>query len=249
MLGHIFRDTVGQYPNFKDSPDEDGASPPSMEWVLADYDRFLEMFGESPQVNIRESKITVRKLNLNLYDLLDWIRNPDTAARPERFINVRALAEYSFTHNKVFPFWHAVQSRIAHPFLRPLRRHSGFERTKRPRTFVVVSPIKDATKTESTAAQTSTPNDPVSASAEETLESSAEGVAAEKTALTGQVREDQEKVGDTGEGASLFSVPEMETSSIKGIRVPTRRRRGFKRPAQDKVVLPSGGQIAITAPQ
>ena len=227
-----------------------------MEWELADYDRVLGMFGVAPCVNIRESKVKFRELNLNLYDLLDWIRNPDTAARPERFINVRALAEYSFTHNKVFPFWHAVHSRIAHPFLRRLGEHYRYRRTKRPRTFVVVSPVTDATKTESSSeaaaaagGQTSSPKDRPSPSAEQKLASTAEGGSTETTTVAAdQVKDDEEEVADTDGGASLFTLSETEASA-KGIRVPTKRRRAFKRRMQDKAVLPSGGQVAITASQ
>lgn len=230
-----------------------------MEWELADYDRVLGMFGVAPCVNILESKVKFRELNLNLYDLLDWIRNPDTAARPERFINVRALAEYSFTHNKVFPFWHAVHSRIAHPFLRRLGEHYRHRRTKRPRTFVVVSPATGVAKAESSSeaavaagGQTSAPKDRdrPSPSAEEKSDSStAEGGSTETTTVIADpVKDEEEKVADTDGGASLFTLSETEASA-KGIRVPTKRRGAFKRPTQDKVVLPSSGQVAITASQ
>ena len=241
---------MDQYPNLKDSSDD--SSSPSKEWELADYDRFLKTFGESPCVNVRESKLHVRKLNLNLYDLLDWIRNPDHAARPERFINVKALAEYSFTTNKVFPFWHAIESQIASPFLRPLREHWRHKPTIRSRTYVVVSPSTDATKTESSAAaQESRVKEPLSPSEDEKLDSTAEEASTETTEVD-PVKNDEEEVVEAGAGASLFTLSET-AASAKGIGVPTRRRRhafnrhAFNRLAQDKIVLPGGGEVAITA--
>jgi hypothetical protein len=220
-----------------------------MEWELAEYDRFLNMFGQSVGVNIRESKKHVRELNLNLYDLLDWIRNPDNAARPERFANVRALAEYSFSHNKVFPFCHAIESQIASPFLRRLTEHWRFRRTKRPRTYVVVSPATDATKMESSStSQGSPPKAPPSPSADEKSDSTVEEVSTETTEVD-PVKNDDEEADEVGAGASLFTLSET-AGSEKGIRVPTRRRRGaLNRFAQDKVVSPEGGEVAITATQ
>lgn len=91
---------MGQYPNFKDS--SDASSPTSREWELREYCRFLEMFRESPCVDVQESKLRIRNLKLNAYDFLDWIRNPDTAARPENFPSAEKLAVYSIVHDKVF---------------------------------------------------------------------------------------------------------------------------------------------------
>ena len=232
---------MGEYPHFKNP--EDDSSPPSREWELADYDRFLQMFGESPCPNVRESKTHVRKLNLNLYDLLDWIRNPNTAVRPERFSDVRALAEYSFTCNKVFPFWHAIQSQIASPFLRPLGVHFGFRSIKRARNYVVVAPPTDATNTESSAAQVSS-NEKPCPSADENLDSTAIGVLTGAMEV-GAVKNDKDEVADVGTGASLFTLSDA-VASAKGLGVPSRRRRAFN---QDKIISCGGGMVAIASPQ
>ena len=59
-------------------------------------------------------------MNINLYDVLDWFRNPDSATRPQRFTSVAALGEYSYVENKVFPLYTASSSRIASRLLRKI---------------------------------------------------------------------------------------------------------------------------------
>jgi hypothetical protein len=117
LLGHIFFESRQ---NDQTSSGQD-TSHEGIIWELADYHRFLEHFDESPRTTIRECKEIIReKLNVNLYDLLDWFRNRDSATRPERFTSVTALGEYSYVENKVFPLYDAHASRIAKPLLRKI---------------------------------------------------------------------------------------------------------------------------------
>jgi len=61
--------------------------------------------------------------------------------------------------------------------------------------------------------------------------------------------DEDDEADEAGAGASLFTLSET-AGSEKGIRVPTRRRRhALNRFAQDKVVSPGGGEVAITATQ
>ena len=97
---------------------------------MEDYHRFLKQFDEEPRNTISECKEVMRcNLNVNLYDLLDWFRNPATAARPTRFETAQELGEYSYVNNKVFTCDFAIWSRIAKPLLRKIGQ---FKKPKRP---------------------------------------------------------------------------------------------------------------------
>jgi hypothetical protein len=129
LLGHIFDDTIGKHMRAQDTEDQDsGNSSDSLQtdWTLQDYHTILDLGassdGEAPQRpdTILDTKLAIQKLHLNLYDLLDWFRNPDNSHRPERFDTVEDLSKYSYSNNKVFPRYEAMQSRIANPLLRPI---------------------------------------------------------------------------------------------------------------------------------
>jgi hypothetical protein len=110
------------------------------DWTLQDYHAILDLGGCSDgeatkrPTTIFETKLAIYKLNLNLYDLLDWFRNPDSSNRPQRFDTVEALAHYSYGNNKVFPRYEAACSKVANPLLRPIGQHGGkYERLTRPK--------------------------------------------------------------------------------------------------------------------
>ena len=124
--------------------DSDNSS--ESDWTLQDYHAILDLGGSSDHQaterpdTIPDTKVQIKLLNLNLYDLLDWFRNPDTSHRPERFSTVEELGKYSYANNKVFPRYKAEQSRVANPLLRrigsyeKLRPHrGGGRRGGRPR--------------------------------------------------------------------------------------------------------------------
>lgn len=93
-------------------------------WDLTDYNRFLTRFMESPANTISDAKIKIRQqLHVNLYDLLHWFRNPDTAPCPEKFASIKALGLYSYRNNKVFPRERVIQSYITSPLFRRLGRY------------------------------------------------------------------------------------------------------------------------------
>jgi len=102
----------------------DAASEPLSEsWTLEDYYAILEL-NEDIQEGLSTIDKTKRKipkdLHINLFDLLNCFRNPDTSHRPQRFKTVEDLANYSYSHNKVFPRYQAQQSRVANPLLREI---------------------------------------------------------------------------------------------------------------------------------
>src|SRR6202035_5057461 len=89
---------------------------------LQDCRRFLNHFGEFATASLEDCQsFIVRHLNVNLYDLLNWLRNPDTAAQPDRFPSVEDLSKYSYESNKVFPRFRATMSEISSPLLRNMR--------------------------------------------------------------------------------------------------------------------------------
>ena len=91
-------------------------------------------------------------MNVNLYDLLNRFRNPDSATRPERFTSVAALGEYSYVENKVFPLYDAHASRIAKPLLRKIAQFKNRRPYRFPRV-VLFTLAADATKLESDVAK------------------------------------------------------------------------------------------------
>ena len=100
----------------------------------------------------------------------------------------------------------------------------------------------------SSTSQGSPAKEPPSPSADEKSDSTVEEVSTETTEVD-PVKNDEEEADEAGAGASLFTLSETAVSA-KGIRVPTRRRRrALNRFAQDKVVSPGGGEVAITASQ
>lgn len=98
-------------------------SPGGELWTLENYHAILDLNVDSEKrpSTIGETKQMIRKdLHINLYDLLNWFRNPDTSPRPQRFNSIEDLAAYSYTHNKVFPRYEAACSSVANPLLRPI---------------------------------------------------------------------------------------------------------------------------------
>jgi len=90
-------------------------------WTLEDYYAILEV-NEDIQEGLSTPDKIKRKipkdLHINLFDLLNCFRNPDASLRPQRFNTVEDLANYSYSHNKVFPRYQTQQSRGANPLLR-----------------------------------------------------------------------------------------------------------------------------------
>jgi hypothetical protein len=92
---------------------------PDLQQRLQDCRRFLNHFGEFATASLEDCQSFIdHQLNVNLYDLLNWLRNPDTAAQPDRFPSVKDLSKYSYESNKVFPRFRATKSDISSPLLR-----------------------------------------------------------------------------------------------------------------------------------
>jgi hypothetical protein len=88
---------------------------------LEDCRCFLSHFGDFASASLEDCQEFIdHKLNVNLYDLLNWLRNPDTVVKPQRFASVRDLGIYSYQENKVFPRFRASESYIASPLLRSI---------------------------------------------------------------------------------------------------------------------------------
>lgn len=142
MLGHIFNDTIGKHMRAEDPEHQDsGHSTDSVQsdWTLQDYHAILDLGapfdGEATKHpdTIHDTKLAIKELHLNLYDLLDWFRNPDNSHRPQRFDSVKALAQYSYSENKVFPRYEVAVSRVANPLLRPIGGLWRYDKLTRPK--------------------------------------------------------------------------------------------------------------------
>src|SRR5579859_1507131 len=91
-----------------ETPDKTTSDEAKLEQRLEDCRRFLSHFGEFASASLEDcQKYIDQELNVNLYDLLNWLRNPDTAAQPDRFSSVKDLGKYSYEENKVFPRFRA----------------------------------------------------------------------------------------------------------------------------------------------
>ena len=113
------------------STDTQEGDQTSQIWDLKDYNVLLAAFEEPPRSTIRECKKVIREhLNINLYDLLNWFRNPDHARPPIRFASVELLGEYSYVENKVFSLDSARVSGFSKPLLRKIAQFK-FNRTRR----------------------------------------------------------------------------------------------------------------------
>lgn len=176
-------------------------------------------------------------MNVNLYDLLDWFRNPDCAIRPERFTSVAALGEYSYVENKVFPLYDAHASRIAKPLLRKIAQFKTRRSYRFPRA-IVYTPAAEATKLESDVPKSTDSGE--TTIKEESVHSGKTKVDEESTNIdnkeestdSGAINKeaDQIKPVDAGDkGASLFT-----PDTTAGTRAPL--RKSSKRP---EVVLQS----------
>ena len=124
LLGRIFFGRNMSNEDVANTSENDEASESHNDgWTLEDYHAILELnedIQDRPTV-IDETKTKIQKdLHINLFDLLNWFRNPDTSLPPQRFNTVKDLANYSYSHNKVFPRYQAPQSRIANPLLREI---------------------------------------------------------------------------------------------------------------------------------
>jgi hypothetical protein len=142
LLGHIFFDTVGKDMSDEDCSDSSDSDSENEEeqpssiplvkrdpchggdvWTLQDYHAILDLKDDDEErpTTIGETKKKIQTdLHINLFDLLNWFRNPDTSHRPQRFNSIEDLAEYSYTNNKVFPRYNTEESRVANPLLRPI---------------------------------------------------------------------------------------------------------------------------------
>jgi len=150
-------------------------------------------------------------LNVNLYDLLDWFRNPDSATRPERFTSVAALGEYSYVENKVFPLYDAHASRIAKPLLRKIAQFKNRRPYRFPRA-VLYTPAADAIKLESDVAK---PKEFAKIKAEST--DSAKPKVTKSTNKEGSMDH-----ADADKGASLFT-PEADPDRLAPLRKRSKR--------------------------
>jgi hypothetical protein len=189
-------------------------------------------------------------LNINLYDLLDWLRNPHTAARPDKFKSVDDLGDYSYLENKVFPKPWAERSEIANPLLRPIGRfHFKPLRQRNPhsRYWHGRTAAPGATTSEKTA-KGRKGND-VSGGGK-TKERDVQVVYPATTESTSSADAHADKEGT---GASLFTAAESaaQLPNLKRrYRGPGRKHPGSissERPS-DKSVAPTAGQaIAVGA--
>lgn len=246
LLGHIFFENVSMHQD-KSSKDQD-TSRTGKVWELTDYQRFLSRFDEPPRPSIRDCKEVIREnLNVNLYDLLDWFRNPETAARPQRFGSVSALGEYSYVQNKVFSLWDARESRIAKPLLRKIAQFR-FRRWRRPFSVVVYSPASDATKLESSENEEKVKN--------VTEETSTGGIVLPETASMDTAKKDStatirslDDESVKGKGVSLFTLSETGGKSVsrKGGRGIRNRRAARKAPLRKGTEATTVEAVAVTA--
>lgn len=200
---------------------------------LEDCRCFLSHFGDFASASLEDCQEFIdHKLNVNLYDLLNWLRNPDTVAKPQRFASVRDLGIYSYEENKVFPRFRASESYIASPLLRSI----GF--SARPRKGVT---------TESDRIERSAPSgQPGDAVFTDASPKAVEEVVCGETSSTTIESEPMQ-----GTGASLFNLPESteQTPSKKTSRFARKRRGAIsnRHPPKGMTPLDAGDAVTVAA--
>ena len=237
LLGHIFFDTVGQDPNYGAKQPSSGTqtSPEtSKTWELADYHRFLAAFDEPPRPTVRECKDVIREsLNVNLYDLLNWFRNPDHATRPVRFPSAEALGEYSYVENKVFSLDTARVSRFAKPLLRKIAQFKN----RRPfRHYPGRQPVR-ISKPSNSDSEKDLVNENTPPSGK-----SSDSIALESIIATSTKSTDTASVST--KGVSLFDVPAaaVQTLSVEAPAHPPRKKRSLPQRSVDPIIEAPAGQ-------
>jgi hypothetical protein len=186
-------------------------------------------------------------LNVNLYDLLDWFRNPSTATRPQQFDNVAALGTYSYVNNKVFPLFEATASRIAQPLLRKIAQFKQNKRSFRPNSRRI-----PRTKRAKVEASSEVPRASVKKSKENCQETTLEqpnGHVVSASTGTATPSDDTANGERSVEPApSLFAVPEAHSqNTLVKKRISLRKRRGSGRPQSGNRVEAQGGQLVEVA--
>jgi len=232
LLGHIFFDSVGENSNYgakqpQPTTAETQEMPtPSQAWELADYHRFLVAFDEPPRPTIKECKEVIREnLNVNLYDLLNWFRNPDHATRPVRFSSAESLGEYSYVENKVFSLDGARVSRIAKPLLRKMAQF------KFPRT------LKTYRRSRATPDRKTSSAEPIEHTA---AEAPVQAVKASEITPSGSTT-----TTAAIKGVSLFDAPTSAVQSSPAIEAPAHPPRK-KRPAAVAQRAANGASVEAT---
>lgn len=189
-------------------------------------------------------------MNINLYDLLDWLRNPCTAARPDKFPDIKELGNYSYSQNKVFPRYYAAASKLASPLLRPIGRFGQRSHVRHRNTHYrrwhdnpesgTRAPKSDGKprKGKKKSGQETKGKDPMKPTTAEERD----------TAMS----TDAASVNEKGTGSSLFAVSGSiaHGSDLKSHRVPFRTRRGSvmsERLSEKGVAPPAGQVIAVVA--
>jgi hypothetical protein len=189
-------------------------------------------------------------LNVNLYDLLDWLRNPCTATRPDKFPNIKALSDYSYLQNKVFPKYYAAASKIANPLLRPIGRGGMAARGKRRNPHYRQWHGNPESGGGASKSDEKGRKGKKKSGQETNGKLSTESTTAEETVAAVSV--DAASVNEKGTGASLFTVSgsTAQGSSLKSHHVQVKTRRGsvLSEHPSEKVVAPLAGQaIAVVA--
>lgn len=189
-------------------------------------------------------------MNINLYDLLDWLRNPSTTARPDKFQSIKDLAHYSYLQNKVFPILYAAASKIANPLLRPIGKFA--------QRSIVKGRNSRYRQWHSTPADGARPSNS-NAKAEKDKKRPAEGTKGKESMASATTEPvdvaasaETASVNKMGTGASLFNVLDSTSQGpgLKSHRVPMKTRRASvisERPSEKVIFQPAGQVLAAVA--
>lgn len=190
---------------------------------------FLSNFGDFESASLLDCLHFIDyKLNVNLYDLLHWLRNPDTTPMPQRFPNVTSLGIYSYEANKVFPRFRASDTYIASPLLRSIgfyaRPHVG---------FATECDWEEAASGQSENAEFT----------EESPKATEDVVGGEMSSITADNEPTQ------GTGASLFNIPESTTQQHAARKTNrfARKRRGAISAPKGMTARQAGNTVPVAA--
>jgi hypothetical protein len=96
---------------------------------LERMNRWLVLFDEPKAESMTEARKMLRKVNVNLFDLLELgVNATPEEAKKIRHKSVAALAHYSYAKKKVFPLKRVKPGEELAKFLRELSKVWGFKR-------------------------------------------------------------------------------------------------------------------------
>ena len=246
------------------------------DWGLKEYNQFLECFGRPPHSTIEECQAVIESLlEVNIFDLLHWFRNPESRFVPETFKSTKELRDYSYSNNKVFPKYRPNVSDIGLPSLRSthldvgeqkptskwkrgVKRGSSKPNAAKAKLPTDISGTREPNDKENvaifrekaTAAAKQNEREP-SLTTVSTINPKSSPTTVSSTSIPADSSNAMEPI--KGEGASLFSLPQtaerIHTEPVKRRRPFTRKRRSAisgKRPSSE-IVVDAAEIVAVAA--